>query len=495
MKWMLSILLTIPWIGCVSTPETMHPEISAAIPEKWTNPQAMDTDVQSGWITSFQDEKLISLTTEAITQNPNLRATAARLEAAEADSRKAGAPLFPSLDFHATASKSQSLIRAAEGQPSDVDGLNRSRNTILSPTLNISWEADVWGRIRSGKAAAMADVQAAQADYDYARLSLAAQTAKSWFSAVEAKVQLDLARENLQSLKQTSDVVRDRFEKGLVEAFDVHLAQSDEASAEALVQLRLDELQRRMRELEVILGRYPGADLEIAEALSPVPPPIPTGIPSQILERRPDLRAAERRIASAVKRVSQAKAARLPKFSLSAGGGTSSDALRDIVDPKHDIWNLALNMVAPILDGGALKADVDRADAERKRVSAQYVETALNAFREVESALNSESLLAHRESSLLVAAEQADLAYTEARQRYSSGLQDLLSVLESQRRALQAHINLASVKQQRLANRVDLHLALGGDFIMDDTDAPSSKENSQDLLSANEPLSTLETHP
>jgi NodT family efflux transporter outer membrane factor (OMF) lipoprotein len=388
------------------------------------------------------------------------------LESALANAKSAGAPLYPQVDAGMSASKAQTLTRSASGMD-DFDGFSRNHSTSLGLSLDVAWEADVWGRLSSLKSAALADVESARADLRSAKLSLAGQVAKSWFALNESALQLGLTEETVRSYLQTAQLVRERFERGLAPAGDVHLARSQKAGAEARLEQAKLVFENALRGLEILLGRYPSAELNVSRELTKLENPIPAGLPSELLERRPDLVSAERKVASAASRLKSAQAARLPRLSLTASGGTTSDALRDLIDPKYSIWNFLINLVQPIIDGGKLAADQEYAMAQTKSALAAYGKAALTAFREVENALSAEILLKSQEQALQIALEEARLAYERIRNQYRSGLTDYLNVLESQRNFFDARAKALGIQRERLENRVNLFLALGGNFKKD----------------------------
>jgi NodT family efflux transporter outer membrane factor (OMF) lipoprotein len=227
---------------------------------------------------------------------------------------------------------------------------------------------------------------------------------------------------------------------------------------------RQDQLQRSKKQLDILLGRYPAGRFTLEAELPSLKDQIPAGLPADIVRRRPDLVSAEKRLAAAYARVLESKRALYPRISLTASGGTSSDDLQNLVNGDYSIWNLAGNLLQPIFQGGRLKAGVALSEAREQESLALYAKKVLQAYAEVESALAAEQLLRDRELALQEAAEQAVAARDLADQRYVSGLTDLIPVLESQRRAFIAQSELLSVKRQRLDNRVDLYLALGGGF-------------------------------
>jgi NodT family efflux transporter outer membrane factor (OMF) lipoprotein len=310
----------------------------------------------------------------------------------------------------------------------------------------------------------LADLQAVRADFEGARLSLIGQITKAWFSAVEAREQVALAEATVESYRLTADEVERRYERGLRSPLDLRLALSNLASAEALLELRRGQLDGALRQLEILLGRYPAASLTLPDRLAPVPPPAPAGLPAQILSRRPDLVAAERRLASADRRVAEAKANLYPRLSLTGGAGTASRELQDVLNEDFSVWNLVGNLLQPVFQGGRLRAGVDLSKANMRQAWAGYAGTLLRAFSDVETALAAEGFLETREESLAEAARQADAARLLADEQYREGLIDLITLLEAQRRALTAESQLLTVHRERLGVRVDLHLALGGGF-------------------------------
>jgi NodT family efflux transporter outer membrane factor (OMF) lipoprotein len=243
---------------------------------------------------------------------------------------------------------------------------------------------------------------------------------------------------------------------------DVHLGRSSQATAEAVLYQRQRQLDGVLRQLEILLGRYPAGATELATELPAVPPPVPAGLPANLVARRPDLVAAERRLAAADARLVVARKALYPRISLTASGGQSSSALGDLLDGDFSVWNLVGNISQPLFQGGRLRGGVDLAQAGTEQALAQYADSVLRAYAEVESALAAAQLLAQQEAAVATAARAAGAARRLAAERYSKGLADLITVLEAQRRAFEAESQLLAVRRQRLQARLDLHLALGG---------------------------------
>lgn len=416
-----------------------------------------------GWLADMDDPALSALVEEALANNFDLQATAARLQRAEADAAMAGANAWPQVNAGFGGSRRKNNLSGT-----GLGGLGLGNTSYQSDNYNLafdlSWELDIWGKVRDGASAALADAQAAAATLQGARLSLAAQTGKAWYNAVEAQLQVELAQETFDSFSQTAEVIQRRFERGVSPALDLRLARAQAAMAGANLELRLQSRDVAVRSLEVLLGRYPANELELAQNLPTVNTPVPAGLPSELLERRPDLIVAERNLAASGKRVSEARKAMLPSISLTGSYGYSSAQLGELLSGSFSVWSLAGNAVQPIFQGRKISANIERTKAIAVQSLAEYGQTALDAFAEVENALQSEAYLVRQVQAFQAAAHENTGAENSAWSSYQRGLTDIITVLESQRRAFTSKSDLLATRNQRLQNRINLYLALGGNF-------------------------------
>lgn len=443
-------------------PPTAAADLDLELPARWAAAVDAAASASTGaWWSGFGDAQLDAVVDTALRDNRDLRAALARLEAAAANRTIAGAAGLPELDASFDPVRARRLFL---GFPFGGGGVPSSTTTTYGLTLSLRWELDLWGRVRSGESAAIGDLQAAAADVAGARTSLTAQVCKAWFATIAADRQLELAEATVAAFRATADDVRDRYRRGMRPAIDVHQAAANLANAEANVVQRRDEQQRARHRLDVLAGRVPGGQAGRAAPLPSTLPAVPAGLPSDLLQRRPDLVAAERRLAAAGCRTDAAKAALYPRLSLTASGGTTSTDLEDLVDEDFRIWSLGANLLQPLFRGGALRAEVARATALRAEAMASYGGAVLRAFAEVEDALASEVLLAERLATVTRAAEHAGKARDLARERWQLGLTDFLAVADGQRQAYLAEAARIDVERQRIDNRIDLFLALGGDF-------------------------------
>lgn len=461
------LLVLVSFAACASEPPKTPPqELDLDLPSRFasTAKEAAATPagpVAGPWWRDFGDVRLDRLIDRALVDNRDLRAAFARLEAMAAARTIAGAPFWPELDAGLSAQRQR---RVFIGFPFGGGGVPSTTVTTYGLTLSAQWELDVWGRIRAGESAAIADQQVALADFHGAQASLVAQVCKAWFAAIEAQQQVQLANATVAAFRATADDVRARFRRGVRPALDVHLAATNLANAEASLAQRQEQLARARRQLDVLVGRYPTGDMDPGESLPTSLPEVPVGLPSELLQRRPDLIAAERKVAAAGCRVDEARASLYPRLSLTASAGTSTTELEDLVDDDFRVWSLGANLLEPLFRGGALQAAVDRQQALRDAALADYGGQVLRAFAEVEDVLTTGSRIDERLTQLAAAAGHAAKARELARTRYQGGLTDFLTVADTQRQAFTTESARLAVARARLENRIDLHLALGGGF-------------------------------
>jgi NodT family efflux transporter outer membrane factor (OMF) lipoprotein len=427
----------------------MPPNIK--VPDTW-NSQSEEKarNLPAGWLADFEDPRLEAIVAEALENNQDLQTAAAQLEVARQAAIKAGAGLYPFVSAGAGAS--------SEGGYEGGDAI-----TTSGVSLDVSWEIDLWGGIRAGKAAGLADYEAAGSQYDFARLSLAAQTAKAWFLAVENKMQVELAEQNIELFERNLSLAQARYNAGLTSELDIHLARFQLANGEEFLRQIHAAYEQSARSLEVLLGRYPDAEIELATELAPVPPPVAAGIPAEILEERPDLVAAERRVAAAYHTIQVAQAARLPSLTLTGSAGTASSELRDAVGLPDPFWSLAAGLFAPIFAGGELKANVEIATSQQKAALHQYVQTVLQAFNEVETTLSNEEYLREAERFQKISVDEIANGLHLALVQYDVGLIDFTNILLIQQNSVAVERESLSLRNKRLANRINLYLSLGVD--------------------------------
>lgn len=403
--------------------------------------------ISTSWIADFHDAKLSGSVEEALRNNRSLRAAVAKMREAREESVVARARGLPSLNFIA-------------------NNNDRDRGASLSGfNLAASWEPDLWGRLRDLSRAAGADEKAAIEDFRGARLSLAANTAKAYVNLVTVEQEIDLAELTLDSFQKNLRIVERNYKATGEGALDIQFARTNVSSAQRVMEQRKLEQSKAARILEVLLGRYPQGEIKSASQLPLLTSTVPAGLPAQLIERRPDLAGAKARLFASAKRAEAARKSLLPDLSLTAASGANSGNFADLLDSDFLVSQITTRLDQAIFAGGALAANARIALAKNERLVNEYAQLALEAFREVEISLAADRSLGAQQEFLSNEVSQASLAERQAERDYAEGINfNILSVLEAQRRANNARAAIIRLRNQRLENRIDLHLALGGDF-------------------------------
>jgi len=417
----------------------------------WKAAPVSTNAIKDDWLATFGDAQLDALVVEAMTNNPDLRVAATKVEQAAQYVELAKAALRPAVNLLGTG------------------GLNMGGGDVSSAlqgiSLGASWEPDLWGRMRYGRNATQATYASTQADFEFARQSLAASTAKSWFTASETWQQQQIADDMVKAAQELVTMAIQRQQVGPGSGQDVALARASLGNyQDSARQVQLAH-QQTLRALELLVGRYPSAELSTRHDLSKLPGDIPAGLPIEMLERRPDMVAAERRVAAAFNRVGEAKAAQLPRIILNANvAAINSDILQLKEDYENPTAGAGGKLIAPIYQGGALKTQVKIRTLEQKQAVAQYAQMALRALGDVENTLAAGQSLAEREEVLHQVLTDNERALALAQTSYRVGRGDLRAVQQQQLNVQAARLALLRVQSEQLAQRVNLHLALGGSF-------------------------------
>ena len=453
-------LLTTMGLGllcsCAHSPSTQS-EAPVVIPESYAAAVGNGA-YPDRWWTSFKDERLNDLVSEALDGNFGLRQVQHRLEQAHAVARKAGAEQVPQVNVGASATRSRSRVTDATGtktiQVANQFGLD----------LAASYEIDLWGRVSATKRAAALDAQTARDNLDTAAMTLVAQIAEGWYQLVSLEERLALLRGQIESSEDQVRLLELRFDTGHSTALDVW-QQREQLAALRTLSPRLEAAQATTRhQLAVLLGRPPQMTQDFVLSGWPALPQMPdTGVPADLLQKRPDVRAALKAVHAADERVAAALADRLPALRLTASTGYSAAEASDLFDDW--LWNIAGNLLGPVLDGGRRRAEAERSRAAARESLARCGEVLLNAMREVEDALVNES----KQSEILERqTEQHEISrqtLQQARSRYQRGLSDYLPVLTALAREQSVARALAETRRERFSYRIQLHRSLGGHWM------------------------------
>jgi len=477
LKLSSALLLLLTLAGCAVGPDYARPNLETEVPIEWTPRPTMadvlpDSASQSGaqenwrWWESFNDTTLNSLVEKALVHNNDLAAAVGRVLEAEALLGGAKSNQWPTLEVGGNAARSK--LSQSSNTP-----FMPSHTNAYSANLTLRYEIDLWGRLSRGKEAALATLLASEQDRRAVVQSLIANVVRTWLEIRELQMQVELNDGTVRSFTDNLDAVRNRYRRGLVTALDVHLAGQNLAAAQAVGPANRQRLGQARRRLEILVGYYPAglitasdlanADGTLSQVIMPEPlDAVPAGLPSDLLERRPDLVAAEMRLHTTVARVGEAKAALYPRISLTASTGTSSTELNDLFTTPASVWSLAGNLFMPLINRGATEAQIKAAEARVMQSTAQYRGTILQAFSEVENALDQDHFQKQQEHFLTESVDRASRSVDLAEDRYSRGLDNILVALESQRRLYNAESQLLTTQRLRRTARVNLILALGG---------------------------------
>ena len=447
--------------GCTVGPNYHRPPVTTA--PAFQEPQTQSTSqadiAWSNWWKVFNDPVLDDFEGQATDANRDIRIAVAHVDGANAMARSVHSQQLPTIG----ASPSFSRTREAQQRPNNgnTNGLAATYNDLLLP-LTLNYEIDAWGRIRRMVQSADATAQASDADLRFVRLSVGASVAIDYYSLREADAQLAIYDATVDALQKGYQIVDNQFQHGLVSELDAKQAETllnQVRSQRDAQHIQRDQLEHAIAEL---LGRAPEGFHIPDDTKLGTPPSIPAGLPSQLLERRPDIVAAERSMASASAQIGVAKAAYFPQLSLTGFAGYESSSPAAIFDWQNTIASLGASATAPIFTGGRLRANLDQARAGYQASVSQYEKTVLTAYQQVEDQLAALHYLTSQEQDSANAVASARDQEQIATNRYKAGLVSYLNVLHSEQTLLENQQSEAQVSGQRLVATVVLVKALGG---------------------------------
>ena len=447
--------------GCALGPAYERP--AAELPANWTESPAQGVKAPAArWWTMYGDPALDRLVEEALQWNQDLALVTARVDEARALAQIADSQRMPAVD----ASFERDRTRSSAVAPIPIPPSAIERNSYRGQLI-VSYEVDLWGRLKSASKAAQAELLASEANRETVRIALATEVVRAYFALVAFDAQVDATRRSLALRSDGLALQKVRSNAGLINEFTLRQLEAEVAAARA--QLPALEANRTAQELAlaVLLGRSPRAIMEgavarRAEQGEPAAPVVPEGLPSDLLLRRPDVASAEQLLIANNARISEARAALFPRIGLSGYLGSESAALSDLFTGPARIWSLGFGLAQPIFQGGRLFAEIDAVKARERQAVAQYQRTLQEAFREVRQALNTQVKareVFEAESTRTVALSEA---LRLARIRYQNGLLSQLEVLDSERNLLQAELNRSDALRVQRAAVADLVKALGG---------------------------------
>ncbi len=428
----------------------------------WKEAAPADAAARGDWWRVFDDALLAALIEEAGSANQDLAAAAARIEQSRALVKTAQSARLPQVGLGAGAARSQPT-NVIPGLPGNLDV---PPYDLYQARVSASYEVDLFGRVRDGVTASTADLGAQQALFESLKLSLQADVARLYFLIRQSDAEIDVVQEAIRFRRETVRILERRLDAGDISELDIVRARGELASARTDA-LTLERTRGQYEHaLATLLGRAPAAFTLRPAPLAAQPPAVPAGLPSALLERRPDIAAAERRLAAANARIGVAKAAFYPLLNLTADAGVAAGDISDLFSWSARTWTLGplagTLLTLPIFDGGRNRANLERAEAALGEEAAAYRQTVLGAFTEVEDALIGLRTLAAQTETVRLSQQTAARAVAIAQRRYDAGATGYLDVIDAQREALNVDRLQEQIRGARLATSVALIKALGG---------------------------------
>jgi len=446
--------------GCAAKTVYHQPPAVAAPPEflesaNWKPSQPLDGSLRGNWWEMFGDSGLNALEVRVDVSNETLKMAAARFDEARAAIRGARADLFPQV----TVSPSISRVDPSGQRPTSPS--SAPYGDFVLP-IDATWEPDVWGRVRSNINASRAAAQATAADLENIRLSLHAELAIDYFTLQGLDREQRLLEQAVFGYERALEFATNRFRGGIVSAADVDQAETQlETTRAQVVDVQVDRAQFQ-HAIAVLVGQSPSSFVLPAAALEATPPDVPVGVPSDLLERRPDIAAAERRMAQAGANVGVTQAAFYPLLTLGASAGFEASSFGNWLAAASNFWSVAPAAIVTVFDGGRRRAASDEAKAAFVETEAAYRSSVLDAFREVEDQLSTLRLLEQEAEIQARASAAAERSLTQANNRYQGGVVTYLEVVTAQTRTLENERAEVSILSRRMAASVQLLKALGG---------------------------------
>ena len=451
------------WIllfGCIDLgPGFKQPDLGIQIPVSYEYAPAGTQSLLADdhWWKAFDDDELNRIVEEVIENNWDIKQAAARILEVRAEYVRVRADRFPAVDIAGT--KDRRAVRSGQSEKSVIV----DNYELGAPA---AYEVDLWSRLKKASQAAWDDILREEEARRTVAQSVVAEAITLYLEMEAVERRLQIADQSIEAFRQSLQFVESRYRRGLTSVLDVYQARRVLAQAETLVPQLEQELGIVQQQLSVLWGRYPVTHPPRSQPPDYYKqlPPVPPGLPSELLWRRPDLQAAEAQLKSLNELVGVAKAARFPAISLTGNYGWSSEDLNNLLRADNVVWNLTAGIVQPVFDAGRLKANQRAAEARYHQGIAEYVKAVLNAFAEVEGALLTRELQMERRQRELKFLEEARATQRVAQQRYTRGLVIYLDVLNAQITRYQAEDNLVLVDLALLQNRVELYRALGGSW-------------------------------
>jgi len=407
--------------------------------------------VENSWLSQLDNPQVQQLVSKALATNHQFAIQAYALEIAKQQMIVSGSKFWPELDLS---------FRSGRNKDNQSDTYADS-NAI---NLNLSYEVDIWGKLSATEQVSNYNYLAQKATFEQYKQQLVVNVVTTWFKVIEADKLLSLYQSRVLNSQQNLEIIEAGYHSGLTPALDVYLTRNDLNNELTRVSEQATVKTQFIRQLERLIGEYPKGDLLVNANLPLLTNDIPIGLPSELISRKPELKASWYQLLSQDSSLAYAHKQRFPSIVLSGSVGDSTADIGDLLSSSSLAWSLLGSVSAPIFNAGRLKANEEKARIELKQGEQLYLDTLYDAFSDVENALTTEKNLKNSYYTMLAAQENAQIASTLSFEQYQSGLVSYTTVLDAQNRSFEAQTTLIKIKNQLIANRINLHLSLGGDF-------------------------------
>ncbi|QLE85068.1 MULTISPECIES: TolC family protein [Shewanella] len=445
----LGIVLSISLLaGCSSTTYIDETQVNPPLPQTWyTSVQALKEN--QPWVTAIATEQLLELANIALIRNQALIQLALDVEIKQQQLISTDADFWPEL----TGSLNS-------GRNGDSD----SQTNTNSLSFDLSYELDIWGKLSDAAKASKLDLLTAQANYQQARDTLVADVVSAYYKVVTSQELVKLYERRTDNAKVSFEIIESGYFQGLNTALDVYLTQNEYYNEQSNLHGQRSQLNTDIRQLERLLGGYPAAALMVDAQLPLLPQGIKIGVPSELVKRKPSLQSAWYQLLSQDATVAYTQKQRYPSLRLGGSVGSSSSEFSELFDGDFSSWSVVAGLTSPIFNAGRLKAQTEQQKLLLKQQEQQYLITLFSAFEQVENALDLDASLQQQYQATLKSQDNALQAETLSFEQYQAGLESYTTVLDAQTRSFVAQTSVINLKNQIIANRIQLHLALGGDL-------------------------------
>lgn len=447
---LLPLLSSLFLLACSNYSEVDVKLKELPLPDNWQE-STQTLTVEHNWLAQLDNPQVQKLVNKALAANHQFAMQAYNLEISEQQLIVSGSQLWPELDL---------AFRSGRNKDNQTDSYSNS-NAV---NLNLSYEVDIWGKLSAADRMSNYNYLAQKASFEQYKQQLVVNVVTTWFKVIEAQKLLTLYQSRVKNSQQNLAIIEAGYNSGLTAALDVYLTRNDLNTELTRVSEQETEKTKLIRQLERLIGEYPKGELLVNANLPLLTNDIPVGLPSELISRKPELKASWYQLLSQDAGLAYAHKQRFPSIVLSGSVGDSAADIGDLLSGSSLAWSLLGSVTAPIFNAGRLKANEEQARIELKQGEQQYLDTLYNAFSDVENAITTEKGLKHSYYTMLAAQENAQIASTLSFEQYQSGLVSYTTVLDAQNRSFEAQTTLIKIKNQLIANRINLHFSLGGDF-------------------------------